>query len=143
MKALVGIVVVVLIVCLGVAFAANQFTVVITNRAVIRAVGIGVYEDPDCTKPLTSIDWGVLDPGSSVHRTIYLKNLSNVAVVLALSTENWQPPEAATYIGLSWDYDGREFSPGEKLSVVLTLTISSEISGIFSFSFDIIITATG
>lgn len=55
---------------------------------------------------------------------------------------NWNPKAASRYITLSWDYGGQSISPNNVVPVVLTLSVSKDISGITNFSFDIIITAT-
>jgi len=127
----------------SVTLAARQFRVTIANRATVKSVGVGVYEEAGCVTRVTSIDWGTLDPGDIKTKTAYIRNESNVPVTLGLSTVNWQPPEAETYMTLSWDYSGRDLNPGEVLTVVLTLTISLDVTGIEAFSFDIVITGTG
>ena len=38
---------------------------------------VEVYEDFECTKPLTSIDFGTMKPGTQKYVTIYLKNTGN------------------------------------------------------------------
>lgn len=124
-------------------FAAQQFRVTIANRATVKSMGVGVYEEASCVTRVTSIDWGTLDPGGSKAKTAYIRNESNVPVTLGLSTVNWQPPEAAIYMTLSWDYAGLDLNPGDVASVILTLTISPDVAGVTTFSFDIVITGTG
>ena len=51
----------------------------ISNKAAIKAVGVGVYQDPGLTVPLTEIDWGILEPGEEKNHTAYIRNESNVA----------------------------------------------------------------
>jgi len=51
----------------------------ISNRAAIKAVGVGVYQDLELTVSLTGIDWGILEPGEEKNHTAYIKNESNVA----------------------------------------------------------------
>lgn len=106
----------------------------------IKVVGISVYSDKSCRNVLTSIDWGVIRPGSSKSIMVYVKNTGNVIVRLSLSTENWIPEQASKYISLTWNYMGQRLLPGRVLSLTLTLTVSPEISDIRNFSFDIVIT---
>jgi len=64
-------------------------------------------------------------------------------MTLSMRAENWSPPEASSYITLSWDYSGQSISPGEVVPVVLTLSVSGDISGITSFSLDWVIAGSG
>ncbi len=47
----------------------------LNNTATIKAVGVGVYSNSQCTQPVSSIDWGVLTPGQTYTRVIYVKNM--------------------------------------------------------------------
>jgi hypothetical protein len=106
------------------------------------AIGLGVYGDQACTTTLSSIDWGLLEPGTSKTATCYLKSTSNVNASLALSEGNWAPALASGYISLSWNRESYHVKPGEVVSAILTLQVSSSIQGVNSFSFDAIITAS-
>jgi hypothetical protein len=113
----------------------------IPNTGNVRAVGVGVYWDSDCTSNVTSIDWGFLEPGATVNVTVYIKNEGNIPVVLNMTTDNWYPTSASENITLSWNREGYVLNPGS-VQAVLTLSVSSDISGVREFSFDIIITGT-
>ncbi|MBS7640083.1 MAG: hypothetical protein QXF23_01000 [Candidatus Bathyarchaeia archaeon] len=127
---------------LMVTLAVNQsFGLSASRRNIqIKVVGISVYSDKSCRNVLTSIDWGIIRPGSSKSIMVYVKNTGNVIVRLSLSTENWIPEQASKYISLTWNYMGQRLLPGRVLSLTLTLTVSPEISDIRNFSFDIVIT---
>jgi len=114
----------------------------ISNTGSIKAIGVGVYWDQACTNPVSSINWGVLEPGSNVSRTVYIRNEGNTAARLAMTASNWSPPNASSYIALSWDYGGQTLNVSEVIQVTLTLSVSANIAGITSFSFDITITAS-
>ena len=120
----------------------------VTNSAIIgsigsvKAVGVGVYWDSSCTNGVSSMDWSIIEAGSSQNKTVYIKNTGNAAATLSLDTANWNPPSASDHISLAWDYDSQPIAPDAVDEVILTLTISSSISGITNFSFDIIISAS-
>ena len=114
----------------------------ISNTGNVKAVGVGVYWDSGCSQEVSLIEWGSLDPGETSSVTVYVRNEGNVAVVLNMTTENWAPTLASSYITLDWDREGHVLSPGESVQTVLTLSVSSSITGITSFSFDIVITGT-
>jgi len=120
----------------------SQF-VVVSNFATVKTVGVEVYWNPNATQLVANIDWGIVEPNSTVEKTVYMKNLGNVPVTLNLTTKNWNPANASNFILLSWNYTGFLVDPDLVVPVVLTLSISAEISGIESFSFDIIIRAEG
>ena len=52
---------------------------------------------------------------------------------------NWSPASAENYLALNWNYDSSPISPDAVVQVTFTLTVSSDITGITSFSFDITI----
>jgi len=114
----------------------------ISNTGSIKAIGVGVYWDQACTNPVSSINWGILEPGSNVNRTVYIRNEGNTAARLAMATSNWSPSNASSYIALSWDYGGQTLNVIEVIQVTLTLSVSTDIAGITNFSFDITITAS-
>jgi len=109
----------------------------------VKAIGVGIYWDSSCTTDVSSIDWGILEPGSSENVTVYIRNEGNSAVNLTMNTSNWNPANASSYIGLSWDYEGQIINVDEVLEVTFTLIVASEIQGITSFSFDIVIVGSG
>lgn len=103
------------------------------------AVEIDVYGDSACTQVLSDIEWGSIEAGGSVDNVVYVKNSGDQSVTLSLATESWTPAGATDYMGLSWDYDGSALGPGAVVELTLTLTVDSAITGIESFSFDIVI----
>jgi len=121
----------------------TQSSVRIVGRGTVKAVGVGVFWDSNCTNPVSFIDWGMVEPGSMNNVTVYVRNDGNVAASISLATENWNPSNASAYLTLSWNYDGRQLNPLDVIQVTLTLAVSSSVQGIASFSFDIIISVSG
>lgn len=114
----------------------------ISNVGSLKAIGVGVYWDSSCSNAVSSINWGALEPGTTKTFTIYIRNEGNVPVKLSMTTNNWNPPSATSYITLSWDRENHVLAAGSIVSAVLTLSVSSNINGITSFNFDIIISGT-
>ena len=102
--------------------------------------GLGAYWDNECTQRVTSIDWGILQPGSNKDLTLFIQNEGDNKIYLTFLTENWSPSIASEYLNLEWDYTGESIKPGEKKQIMLTLTIPLIIY-IEDFSFDILIIA--
>lgn len=115
----------------------------IPSTGTIKAVGCEVYWDAALTENVTSIDWGMLEPGREYNESVYIKNTSNVQANLTLGTENWNPSVASDYITLYWDYSNQTLDVNEAVFVTFTLAISPDISEITNFSFDIVIIAYG
>jgi len=115
----------------------------LSNSGSIKGIGVGIYQYQNCTSPVSSFNWGTLDPGASVSKTVYIKNEGNSPATLSMALSNWNPAGASSYMTLTWNYDGQTLSVNQVLQVQFTLSVSSSISGISSFSFDITITASG
>jgi len=115
----------------------------ISNTGSVKTIGVGIYQEQACTTSVSSINWGIVSPGSNVDKTVWIRNESNVPATLSKTTSNWNPTNASNYITLSWNYGGQTFSANEVIQVKLTLSVSSTIAGITNFSFDITIIANG
>lgn len=118
-------------------------TETISNVGSLKTIGIGAYWDENLTNRVNGIDWGLLEPGDQKSFSIYLHNEGNSAVTLSESTSNWNPSAVATYLTLSWDYNGQTIEADKNLQVTLTLSVSASITGISNFGFDIIVVGTG
>jgi hypothetical protein len=119
--------------------SSGQTDKTISNVGSLKAIGVGVYWDAALTNEVSSIDWGVLEPGLSSNKTVYILNDGESSISLTLSTSNWNPSNASQFITLNWDYDGESIAPSENVKVTFELAISANISGITNFSFDIVI----
>ena len=108
----------------------------------VVAVNLGVYQDSACTVNATSIDWGMLDPGSSVTRSVYVKNTGNVAVTLSLAVSSWSPSLAGSYLAVTWDKQGAVLSAGQVVQVTFTLTVSANVTGFTDFSNVLVVSGT-
>jgi archaellum component FlaG (FlaF/FlaG flagellin family) len=124
------------------ALGALVATRTISNSGSITAVGVGVYSDSGCTTALSAISWGTLNPGDVKTYTMYVKNTGNVPVTLNMTVGNWNPLSASSYITLTWNQEKYVLPAGQVVQAVLTLSVSSSVSGVTSFSFDITITGT-
>lgn len=139
------VVAVVLGLCVGsiLTFALMQWTRRISNIAVLKTLGVGVFKDVNFTVSVTQIDWGIVEAGESKNFSAYIKNESNVPLTLVIHTEDWNPANASQFIGLAWDYDGHLISVDGFVPATFTLHVDSSVSGITSFSFTILIVGSG
>lgn len=105
----------------------------------VKTVNVGVYWNSGCTNATSTVNWGVLSPGTSSNVTLYVRNEGSVAVRLSLTTQNWNPANASSFIGLSWNREAQSVSAGTAVAAVLTVSVYSNVTGITNFSFDIVI----
>jgi hypothetical protein len=107
---------------------------------VISTQGVGVYWDAQCKNEVSSVDWGMMEPGSSTSVMVYVRNEANTSTVFSLSAENWNPVNASQYISLTWDYAGAVVDVGAVVQVTVSLWVSDTIEGVTDFTFDIVVT---
>jgi len=141
-------VVVAAVALLGTVLALTTLGLLSVNQSVpssgtITSVNVGVYSDPGCTTNCTSISWGSISPGSVVTKTVYVKNTGTAQITLNMTTNSWSPAGANGPIALTWDKEGAVLTASQVATTTLTLTVSSSISGVTSFSFNIVITGSG
>jgi len=127
----------------GAGFSLLQASRTISNVGSVKGVGVGIYWNSACTNVTSSISWGILDPGSNKTVTVYVRNEGNTVVTLSKTTQNWIPSNASNYISLNWNYADQALSVNQVLQVSLTLVVSPAVTGIASFSFDIVIITAG
>ena len=142
-KVTIGTVVVIAVMGLMVsALGALVATRTVSNSGSVTAVGVGLNSDIGCTTALSAISWGTLNPGDVKTYTVYVRNEGTVSVTLSMTVGNWNPLSASGYITLTWNKQNTVLSAGSVATSVLTLSVSSSVSGVTSFSFDITITGT-
>ena len=115
----------------------------VSNSGSVKTIGVDVFWDQACTNPVSSINWGVIDPGAHRNVTVYIRNTGNSAITVTMATSHWNPPEASDYMILTWNYAGQTIAENAVIQVTFTLTVSPDITGITNFSFDITIAASG
>lgn len=115
----------------------------IGNTGKLKAINVEVYQDSSCTQVLSQIDWGSLEPNAVINKIVYVKNTGNTQMTLHLSSSNWNPVEASNYITLSWNKENTSVAPGSIVTASLKLAISSSISEISTFNFNIVIQGSG
>ena len=142
-KATIGAILVIALMGLMVsALGALVVTRTISSSGSITAIGVGVYSTSACTTALSSVPWGTVNAGSVTTYTIYVKNTGNAPETLNMTTSAWSPSSASSYITMIWNQTGNALAVGGVAAALLTLTVSSSISGITSFTFNITISGT-
>ena len=114
-----------------------------SSGTITTSPNVSVYRERGCTTSITSIDWGILAAGGNATQTFYVKNTGTGTLKLGLATSNWNPAAAGPYITASWNRQGTLLSAGQSVAATITLTASSNITGVSTFSNTITISGTG
>jgi len=109
----------------------------VSSSGLISYGGIDLFSDASLSAEISSINWGVLEPGDSSEVSIYVLNKNEDPIFLGMLPEKWDPPAAQQFLDLSWNYSGAALGSNEFTEIILTLTVSGEISVIKAFSFDV------
>ena len=118
-------------------------TKTLDSTGTIRAINIEVYSDLACTQPVSSLDWGVPEPGDTVNRVVYLKNIGNADMTMNMYVSNWTPVGVDTYLSLSWDQENTVMIPDEVLLSTISLSVDNGITGVSDFSYQITLQGIG
>jgi hypothetical protein len=119
--------------------SANQ---TVPLNGTINAVNLGVYSDSDCTQSVTTLNVGSLSPGGTATQTVYIKNTGNIAETLTMTTNNWTPTNAPTYLTLTWNRGNTVLNAGASIQATLTLTVAANTGSLTTFSCDVTLTGT-
>lgn len=124
----------------GQVLPAVQTSRTVSNVGEVKAIGVSLYQNSECTNPLSSINWGLIEPGETKYYTMYAKNEGDYDIYLTLDTNSWNPTEASNYLVLSWNYDNSTMIPNDVVEIILDLYCDTSVTGIDTFSFNIVVT---
>lgn len=114
-----------------------------SSGTITTSPNVAVYSDSACNNAITTLTWGSVAAGTSATQTVYVKNTGTGTISLSMAASNWSPAGASTYITATWNKDGAQLGAGQSTSAVITLTVSSSVTGVTTFSNTITITGTG
>ena len=140
---------VIILTIIAVTLTASTAAVLNVNQSVSTAgtvtttPNIGVYSDSACTINITSINWGPIAAGGSANQTVYVKNTGTGTMTLSLGTNNWSPAGASSYMTVTWNQGGTQLTAGQSVAATITLSVSSSINSVTSFTNIIMISGTG
>ena len=115
----------------------------LTSSGSITSINVAIFSDSNCTTPVNTLSWGIISPGTSASRTVYVKNTGNSQLTLNMRTDGWVPAGANNSISVTWNKENAQLNADQSTAANLTLTVSPSISGILNFSVNIIITGSG
>jgi hypothetical protein len=118
---------------------------VVRNASAVESVGVGIYWDSNCTKPVTFIDWETLSPGSTTSVGVYLRNNDDNMIVreLLVRTENWSSSKASENMQLSLNCSAEVIHLNQTVRAYFQLYVSDKIVGVTTFAFNIVVSSSG
>ena len=125
-----------------VVLAALSASTTVPLNGTVNTVNVEAYSDSACTQPLTALNVGNVNPGSTVTKTVYIKNTGSIPVTLTMDTSGWSPTGANTYLTLSWNRQNDVLDAGDSVSATFTLTVASDTGSLTTFSCSVTITGT-
>ncbi|HLN44608.1 MAG TPA: hypothetical protein VK209_02770 [Candidatus Sulfotelmatobacter sp.] len=115
-------------------------------RNEVTSFNVDLYTDASCTTPCKSLDFGAVNPGSTITKTIYVKNDATIPMTLSMTSSGWNPKSARSCLTLSWNRANYVLNAGSSVQATLTLAAASNTGTLTTFSFNVTITgrqATG
>ena len=115
----------------------------ITVSPSASSAGLHVYSDSACSSPMGNINWGSITPGGTANTTVYIKNTGDSnSLTPSIQASNWNRTSACQYLTLSWNKQNTVLAPGQSTKATITLSVSSNVTGISTFSVQIFISGT-
>lgn len=57
-----------------------------------------IFADQACTKQISTVQWGTLQPSGSATVALFIKNSGNMPLTLTLTENNWSPAQHKTIL---------------------------------------------
>jgi hypothetical protein len=116
----------------GLAVIALVVAVVILTSAHLETSGtivtnnpnLTIFADAACTKQISTVQWGTLQPSGSATMALFIKNSGNMPLTLTLTENNWSPATAQNYLTLSWNQENIKIQPGASQTVTITINVN-------------------
>ena len=105
-------------------------SVPVTHTGAVTAVNISVTP--------TSLDWGVVESGTTKTLPLQVSNTGNIPLTLDMNTDG-----LPTYLGIAWDKEGVVLAEGATTTATLALTVSPTAPAGATFAFGTIIVGEG
>jgi hypothetical protein len=131
-----------LIVILSVGYALTVPSQTISSSGIIVSTNISLWKDANCTQNLTAILWGTLTPNQTTSCACYIRNEGATNAKLNMTSSSWNPSNTSSYMSFSWNREAYVLLPSSSVQAIFTLNIFSNITGITSFSFNIVVTGS-
>ena len=134
----------------GLAVIALVVAVVILTSAHLETSGtivtnnpnLTIFADAACTKQISTVQWGTLQPSGSATVALFIKNSGNMPLTLTLTENNWSPATAQNYLTLSWNQENTKIQPGASQTIAININVNQYVTGVNTFTNTIYVIAT-
>lgn len=113
------------------------YSVDISGRGIIAALGLNVYSDPLGQFEIEAIDWGTVYPGGVYNATLWFLSDPYVTTVpgnLTMEVVNWLPEGIDLFMTVTWTLENYELDVAEMKQGIIQLSIDPAISGFKEFT---------
>jgi hypothetical protein len=112
------------------------------QNSITSTLNLAVYTDAAATINCTNINWGILNPGDTTTKTIFIKNTGSTQTTLSLAASSWSPASASSVLTLTWNKEGATLAAGETIPATLTLQVAQDTGDLSSFSLNIVVSGS-
>lgn len=112
------------------------------QNSVTTTLNLAIYTDAAATINCTNINWGVLNPGDTATKTIFIKNTGTAQTTLSLAASSWSPASASAVLTLTWNKEGATLAAGQIVPATLTLQVAQDTGDLSSFSLNIVVSGS-
>lgn len=127
----------------SVSLAEQTFQEGVASSGTVKVVGVTMFWDRACASKVSSITWGMVTPGTSVTKYVFVQNDGTATGKLSMSFGNWTPSSAGSYFTFAWNCTNYVLSRNAVVCARLVLRAMSNISGVKDFAFMIFVQAAG
>jgi len=115
----------------------------VASSGTIKVIGVSLFWDKACTNKVTSITWGLITPGTTTNKYVYVRNDGTATGTLSMRYGNWTPTAASSCFTLTWNCSTYALSRTAVVCAKLTLAAQLNIVGVTDFNFIILVQAAG
>jgi hypothetical protein len=115
----------------------------VASSGTIKVIGVSLFWDKACTNKVTSITWGLITPGTTTNKYVYVRNDGTATGTLSMSYGNWTPTTATSCFTLTWNCSNYALSRTAVVCAKLTLATQLNIVGVTDFNFIILVQTAG
>jgi hypothetical protein len=112
------------------------------QNTLTSTLNIAIYTDAAATVNCTNINWGVLNPGASATKTIYIKNTGSTQATLSMAASSWSPASASSVLTLTWNKEGSTLAAGATEPATITLQVAQDTGDLSTFNLNIVISGS-
>ena len=113
----------------------------VTSHCNLNGIDIEFFADSECTQKITELNWKIMKEDDKVTKTLYLKNIGDMPVILNMKVSEFIPSDIRELISLSWDMEGLSLNPGESTPAQFYFSLNKMIKGIDEVDYNVTVSS--